>query len=192
MGEMNTVTAKRKWFTSLKGSTQQEWDILSEEERQLGRGLADRVLDHLLTLGEQETEFPLSRLGHSLQTATRASRAGRDDQYVLCALLHDIGDTLGTFNHGDIAAAIVKDFVRSDYHWMVEQHPVFQGYYFFQFVGRDRDEREKFRGHEHFDLTAEFCEEFDQAAFDPGYPTMAVEEFRPLVRALMATPLRAL
>jgi len=43
--------------------------------------------------------------------ATRAFCDGRDQEYVVCALLHDIGDTLGAFNHPDIAAAILKPFI---------------------------------------------------------------------------------
>ena len=105
-----------------------------------------------------------------------------------CALLHDIGDTLGSFNHADIGAAIVKPFVNEDYHWMVEKHAIFQGYYFFHFLGLDRDLRDQFAGHPYYDLCAEFCVEYDQPAFDPAYPTMALDDFEPLLRDFFRSP----
>jgi predicted HD phosphohydrolase len=70
---------------------------------------------------------PADRLTHSLQTATLAYRAGEDEEYVVCALLHDLGDTLGTYNHADIAAAILKPFVSEQNHWIIEKHGIFQG-----------------------------------------------------------------
>jgi predicted HD phosphohydrolase len=181
-------TAEIHWAPSMKERTQEEWRVLNAEWEDYKHGLADRVLEHLMALDQQASVFPLNRLGHSLQVATRASRAGKDDEYVFCALLHDIGDTLGTFNHQDIAAAVVKPFVRPEYHWMVQQHAIFQGYYFWHYIGGDRNAREKLRGHEWFDLTEEFCDEYDQSAFDVNYRSFDVEEFRPLVREMMASP----
>ena len=111
--------------------------------------------------------FPVDRLTHSLQTATLAQRDGRDEEYVVCALLHDIGDTLGSFNHPDIAAAILKPFVCEENLWMVEKHGIFQGYYFFHHLGMDRNMRDQFRGHPYFERTEEFCAKYDGPAFDP-------------------------
>jgi predicted HD phosphohydrolase len=127
-------------------------------------------------------------LTHSLQTATRAHRDGQDEEYVVCALLHDIGDTLGCYNHADVAAAIVKPFVDEPYRWMVEKHAIFQGYYFFHYLGLDRNLRDEFVEHPHYDLCAEFCAEYDQPAFDPAYPTMTLEDFGPLLSEFFATP----
>ena len=114
------------------------------------------------------------------------------DDYVFCALMHDIGDLLGSLDHAGIGAAIVKPFVSERNHWMVDKHAIFQGYYFFHHLGLDRDMREQFRGHEWFDHTAEFCEDFDQPAFDPGYDTLPLEHFEPLVRDIMAKPRRSI
>lgn len=132
--------------------------------------------------------FPIDRYSHSLQTATRALRDGRDEEYVVCALLHDIGDTLGTMNHPDIAAAILKPFVSEENHWMVAHHGIFQGHYFFHHVGLDRDLRENFRSHPCFERTAEFCELYDNPAFDPKAETLPIGEFKPMLRRLMAQP----
>ena len=182
------MSETRTWFTKVEDSTQEDWDALGEEDAVFRGGLADRILGHLRELDDQGSSFHVTRLDHSLQTATMAHRDGRDDEYVACALLHDIGDSIASYNHADLAAAVVKPFVRPEYHWMIEKHAVFQGYYFFHFTGGDRNAREKYRDHPCFDLTADFCEAYDQRAFDPAYPSMALEEFAPLLRTFFAEP----
>jgi predicted HD phosphohydrolase len=107
-------------------------------------------------------------------------------------LLHDIGDTLGSYNHPDIAAAILKPFVDDKLHWMVEHHGIFQGYYFFHYLGMDRDMREAFRGHPHFEDTARFCELYDQMAFDAAYDSAPLTFFEPMVRRVLAAPKRSI
>lgn len=182
----------RAEFDAMAEGTKEDWDRIAMAAIEFYPGLADRVMAHLRLLDGDFGGFKIDRLTHSLQTATRAHRAGRPDDYVACALLHDIGDTLGSYNHPDIAAAIVKPFVGDDLHWMVEKHGVFQGYYFFHHLGLDRDLRDQYAGHEYFDLTAEFCHEYDQSSFDPTYPTMPLEEFEPLVRDFFSAPKRSL
>jgi predicted HD phosphohydrolase len=179
-------------FTAMAEGTQEDWNRIMTAQLAFYPGLADRVMAHLRLLDGDYGGFKVDRLTHSLQTATRAARANRDDDYVACALLHDIGDTLASFNHPDVAAAIVKPFVDEGHHWMVQQHGVFQGYYFFHYLGLDRNLRDQFEGHPHFDLCAEFCADFDQPAFDPDYPTMALEEFEPLLRTFFASPKRSI
>jgi predicted HD phosphohydrolase len=186
------VTVDRATFTTMADSTAADWSIIAGQTAELMVGLPDRVLAHLRLLDADFGGFPVDRLTHSLQTAARAERAGRDDAYVLCALLHDIGDTLGSFNHADVAAAIVKPFVSPELHWIVEHHAEFQGYYFFHHLGLDRDIRDRHRGHPQYDATAEFCAEFDSPAFDASYPTPTLEHYEPLVRSLMASPVRSL
>jgi predicted HD phosphohydrolase len=127
-----------------------------------------------------------------LQTATRAHRDGRDEEYVVCALIHDIGDTLGPLNHSDIAAALLKPFVSEQNLFMVDKHAIFQGYYFFEYLGLDKNLRERFRGHEWFDYTAEFCEKYDQSSFDPDYDSMPLEEFTPMVERVFRSPKRSI
>jgi predicted HD phosphohydrolase len=177
---------RRATFHSMAEGTKEDWDIIMAHEIDFVKTLPDRVLDHLRLLGGDYSGFVVDRLTHSLQTATRAERAGRDDEYVLCALLHDMGDPLAPFNHADLAAAVVKPFVTERNHFMVAKHTIFQGYYFFHFIGLDREAREKYREHEWFDYVAEFCAEYDQPAFDPGYDTLPLEHFEPLVRARMS------
>jgi predicted HD phosphohydrolase len=175
-------------FKRMQDSTQQDWQVIGSEFMQFTRGLPDRVIKHLQILQGDYGGFPIDRYSHSLQTATRALKDGRDEEYVVCALLHDIGDTLGSFNHPDIAAAILKPFVSEANLWMVQQHGIFQGYYFFHHIGMDRDMREQFRGHPHFERTAEFCELYDSPAFDAKAETLPMSEFEPMLRRLFAQP----
>ena len=148
------TTPRRAAFHAMTEGTAEDWSIIADHTTQLAAGLADRVLSHFRLLGGDSGGFAVDRLEHSLQTATRAYRANEDDEYVVCALLHDMGDTLGSYNHADIAAAILKPFVSEENHWMVEQHAVFQGYYFWHFLGGDRNARDKFAGHPWYDRTA--------------------------------------
>ncbi|PLK27893.1 HD domain-containing protein [Novosphingobium sp. TH158] len=166
--------------------------IIAREMIRFGAGLPDRVIAHLKLLDGDHGGFPIDRLQHCLQTATRAHRDGRDEGYVIMALLHDIGDTLGTYNHPDIAAAMIRPFVSQELHWICEQHGAFQGYYFFHHLGWDRNVRDRFRGHPHFEACAEFCEKYDQAAFDPAYDTAPLEFFEPMLRRVMARPINGI
>lgn len=178
----------RASFTRMQDSTRQDWQLIGGEFRQFAKGLPEQVMRHLQLLEGDYGGFPVDRYTHSLQTATRALRDGRDDEYVVCALLHDIGDTLGAFNHPDIAAAILKPFVAEENLWMVQHHGIFQGHYFFHHLGMDRDMREQFRGHPHFERTAEFCELYDNPAFDTNAETLPIAEFEPMLRRLFAQP----
>ncbi|WP_423141425.1 HD domain-containing protein [Parablastomonas sp. CN1-191] len=179
----------RATFTAMENGTAQDWAIIGGHYGDFARGLPDRVLSHLRLLDGDFGGFPIDRMQHSLQCATRAHRDGRDEAYVVMALLHDIGDTLGTYNHPDVAAAILKPFVTEEVHWICQHHGAFQGYYFFHFLGMDREAREAFRGAPHFDACAEFCAKYDQAAFDPAYPSEPLEFFEPMLRRVMARPL---
>jgi predicted HD phosphohydrolase len=182
----------RATFTRMEDSTQEDWRAIGAEVMASARTLPDRVLAHLKLLDGDHGGFPVDRYQHSLQTATRALRDGRDEEYVVCALLHDIGDTLGSYNHFDIAAAILKPFVSEANHWMVQHHGIFQGYYFFHHVGLDRNLRDQFKGHEHYERTEEFCALYDNAAFDPQAPTLPIDEFEPMVRRVFAQPRNSL
>ena len=182
----------RASFKRMEDSTQDDWRAIGAEVMVATRSLPDRVLAHLKLLDGDHGGFPIDRYQHSLQTATRALKDGRDEEYVVCALLHDIGDTLGSYNHFDIAAAILKPFVSEANHWMVQHHGIFQGYYFFHHVGLDRNLRDQFRGHEHFTRTEEFCALYDNAAFDAAAPTLPIEEFEPMLRRVFAQPKNSL
>lgn len=158
--------------------------------------LPDRVVRHLKELDKEEPlqgRFgAVSRFTHCLQTATLAYRAGEDEEYVAIALVHDIGDILGPYNHGEFAATLMAPFISEANHWMVAHHHCFQGYYYFQYLGLDRNMREQFRGHPHFDRTIKFCEHYDEKAFDPALETMPLEAFMPILRRVMLNPKRTI
>lgn len=175
-------------FREMLEGTKEDWEIIADHAKIFNKGLAKRVLDHLRLLDGDYGGFPIDRLSHSLQTATRAHRDGRDEEYVVCALLHDIGDTLGSMNHPDVAAAILKPFVSEQNHWMVANHGVFQGYYFFEYLGLDKNLRDNFKDHPHYAYTAQFCHLYDQAAFDPAYESEPLEFFEPMVERLFSKP----
>ena len=178
----------RAKFVRMQDSTREDWQTIGGEFMQFASGLPERVVKHLQILEGDYGGFPIDRYTHSLQTATRALRDGRDDEYVVCALLHDIGDTLGAFNHPDIAAAILKPFVTEDNLWMVQHHGIFQGHYFFHHLGLDRNMRDNFRESPHYDRTAEFCELYDNPAFDAAAETLPIAEFMPMLQRVMAQP----
>ena len=158
---------KRATFTDMRNSTEEDWKIILEDFRSYAAQLPARVIAHLKLLEGDTGGFAVDRLTHSLQTATLAHRDGKDDEYVVCALLHDIGDTLGSYNHPDIAAAILKPFVSHENLEMVEKHGMFQAYYFFHHLGMDRNLRDQVKGQAVYDRTLEFCEKYDAPAFDP-------------------------
>ena len=179
---------QRAKFTAMTEGTAEDWAIIAGEYIPFAAQGGKRILDHLKLLAGDSGGFPVDRLTHSLQTATRAHRDGRDEEYVVCALLHDIGDMLGAYNHPDIAASILQPFVSEQNHWMVAKHGIFQGYYFFHHLGMDRNMRDGLRDHPHFEYTAEFCEKYDQTAFDPNYESMPLEAFEPMVMKLFQAP----
>jgi predicted HD phosphohydrolase len=185
---VENLSNNRAKFHAITESTQDEWQLIWGELERFARQLPDRLIAHLELLRGDHGGFPVDRLEHCLQTATRAYQAGRDEEYVACALLHDIGDWLGPRNHPDIAAVIVQPFVSEENHWMVKHHGIFQGYYFFHFLGFDRNMREKFRGHPHFERTEEFCRLFDQVAFDPNFKSMPLKAFEPILQRVFCQP----
>jgi predicted HD phosphohydrolase len=176
-------TARRASFTRMDEGTAEDWALIMAADPEWRQTFVDNLLGQLRQLGTGSGGFAVDRLTHSVQTAHRAERDGRDDAYLVCALLHDIGDNLGPKNHADLAAAVVQPWVPEPYHWMVAQHGVFQGYYFWHYVGGDRDAREAFRGHPHFDLTEEFIRLYDMPSFDPGYATPPLEHYEPLLHS---------
>jgi len=182
----------RAQFHAMVDGTQEDWMKIGMAAMSFNKGLADRVIAHLKLLEGDCGGFAVDRMEHSLQSASLAHRDGMDEEYVVCALLHDIGDTLASQNHAELAATILKPFVSEENWWMLQQHGIFQGYYFFHYLGLDRDMREQFRGHPSFERTAMFCARHDQNAFDPNYDTMPLEAFVPMVQRVMARPKRSI
>ncbi|UTW46406.1 HD domain-containing protein [bacterium SCSIO 12696] len=179
-------------FKSFTESTKEDWQIIVGEQRKFMAGLPDRILQHMQLLHGDCGGFPLDRLQHCLQTAELAAEAGEDDEYVVCALLHDIGDTLGSFNHADVAAEILRPFVSDANYWMIKHHAIFQGYNFFHHFGVDRNMRDKFKDSEHYERTERFVAKYDNIAFDNSRPKLSLDLFAPMVRKVIAVPKQSL
>jgi len=175
----------RARFHAMTEATPEDWRLINRAARQNAESLPERVLAHLELQTSGLSGYAVDRFEHSLQTATRACEAGRDEEYVVCALLHDIGDTLAGHNHASIAGTILRPYVSEAHHWMVANHTVFQAYYYNEFFGRSPHLRERFRAHPHFDLTEEFCRLYDQTSFDPSFKSMPLGDFEPMVRRVL-------
>ena len=179
-------------FTAMRDATREDYQAIGRHSLEFFAGLPDRILTHLSILAGDTGGYAVDRLTHSLQTATRAQRDGQDDEYVVCALIHDIGDTLAAANHADLAATILEPYVSEKNHWIVKQHAIFQGYYFFHHFDLDRNMRDRFREHEYWRDCAEFCEKYDQNSFDPEYDTLPLEAFEPAVRKVFSAPKKSI
>lgn len=173
-------------FRALEDSTASDWELLTQAFVPFLNDLPNRIIAQMRELAHDHGGFAVNRLEHCLQTATRAYNDGRDEEYVVCALLHDIGDMLAPAAHADLAATILKPYVSPENHWMVEKHGIFQGYYFFHHIGLDRNMRDQFGDHQWFERTAEFCEKYDQPSFDPEFESMALDDFAPMVRKILS------
>lgn len=173
-------------FTQMKDGDKADYDFLTEHEIEHTKGTADRLLKALVELDEGLSGYKITRLGHSLQSATRAWNAGADIDWVVSALLHDIGDIFAPYNHDEYAATILKPFVREQCRWVVEKHGDFQLVYYGEHVGANPNKRDAYAGHEFFNDCAEFCENWDQSSFDPAYETKPIEFFAPMVQQVFA------
>ena len=177
---------KKVSFTEMKKGTKEDYLLLDKNEKDFAKKTADRILKFLSSLTETLEGYQVSRLEHSLQSATRALRAGECEEMIVAALLHDIGDELAPMNHSEYAASILKPYVSEKTHWIVEKHGEFQAYYYAHHLGGNRNKRDKYKGHKYFDACVNFCEKYDQCSFDPNYESYPLEKFEPMVRNIFA------
>jgi len=173
-------------FTAMKDGDKEDYDFLTHHEVEYTKGTASRLLGALESLDESLSGYQVTRLGHSLQSATRAWRDGADVDWVVSALLHDVGDIFAPYNHDEYAAAILKPFVREQCTWVVEKHGDFQMLYYGHHVGGNQHKRDAYAGHVYFDDCATFCERWDQSSFDPDYQNLPLDFFHPMVEQVFA------
>ena len=173
-------------FTEMKKGTKEEYLLLDEYEQDYINGTADRILKFMKGLTSTLEGYKITRLEHSLQTATRAFKDKADEEMVVAALLHDIGDELAPLNHSEYAAAVLKPYISKKTHWIIEKHGEFQMYYYAHHLGADRFKREKYKDHKYYQDTINFCENYDQCSFDPNYKSMKLKDFEPLVRKIFS------
>ena len=173
-------------FTQMKDGTKEEYLLLDKHEKNYINGTADRILKFMEGLQSTLEGYKITRLEHSLQSATRALNDKADEEMIVAALLHDIGDELAPLNHSEYAAAVLKPYVTKKTHWIIEKHGEFQMYYYAHHLGRNRNLRDKYKGHEYYEDTVNFCEKWDQASFDPNYKSLSLNDFKPMVKRIFA------
>ena len=173
-------------FTEMKNGTKDEYLLLDEYEQDYIKGTADRILKFMKGLTQTLEGYKITRLEHSLQTATRAYNDKADEEMIVAALVHDIGDELAPLNHSEYAAAVLKPYVSEKTHWIIQKHGEFQMYYYAHHLGADRFKREKYKDHKYYQDTINFYEKYDQCSFDPEYKSMSLEEFAPMVKRIFA------
>lgn len=175
-------------FRQMKDGTKEEYEMLEELETEFARGLPGRIMDLLAGLEHSLSGYSISRLEHSLISATMAERDKADKDWIAAALIHDIGDTLAPYNHDSVASAIGAPYLREECTWVLKTHGIFQMVYYAHHMGKDRYAREKYKDHKYYDTAVDFCERWDQSAFDPDYEYRPLEHFRPLVEDVFTRP----
>ena len=177
---------KKVSFTEMKHGTKEDYLFLDKHEKSFASKTADRIIKFMSELTETLEGYQISRLEHSLQSATRALRAGENEEMIVAALLHDIGDELAPMNHSEYAAAILKPYVSEKTHWIVQKHGEFQAYYYAHHLGGDRNKRDKYKDHQYYQATIDFCEKYDQGSFDPNSQSLPLEHFAPMLRRIFS------
>ena len=170
----------------MKYGTKEDYLFLDKHERKYAGETADRIIKFMAGLNETLEGYQVSRLEHSLQSATKAFRNGESEEMVVAALLHDIGDELAPMNHSEYAAAILKPYVSEKTHWIIEKHGEFQAYYYAHHLGGNRNKRDKYKGHKYYQATVDFCEKYDQGSFDPNYKSLPLKYFEPIVKKIFS------
>ena len=173
-------------FTQMKDGTKDDYLFLDKHEKKYIEGTADRIIKFMSGLNDTLEGYKITRLEHSLQTATRALNDKASDEMVVAALLHDIGDELAPLNHSEYAAAVLKPYVSEKTRWIVEKHGEFQMYYYAHHLGGNRNQREKYKGHKYYQDTLDFCEKWDQKSFDPNFKSLTLKSFEPLIKKIFS------
>jgi predicted HD phosphohydrolase len=173
-------------FTEMKHGSKEDYLLLEKNEKEYIQGTAERIIKFMSGLNSTLEGYQVSRLEHSLQTATRALNDKAGDEMVVAALLHDIGDELAPLNHSEYAAAVLKPFVSEKTHWIIEKHGEFQMYYYAHHLGGNNNQRKKYKGHKYYQDTVDFCEHWDQKSFDPNYKSLPLKEFEPMVKKIFS------
>ena len=177
---------KKVKFTQMKDGTKEDYDLLSKYEEKFSKDLPDRVLEALKNLDSSVDGYQVTRLEHSLQSATRAEKDGADEEMVVATLIHDIGDNLAPHNHSQLVASVLRPYVSEKIYWIILHHGIFQEYYYAHHIGRNRNARDKFKDHPYYQDAVDFCEKWDQKSFDPNYESYSLEYFEPKVRKLFS------
>jgi predicted HD phosphohydrolase len=182
----NMHQAIKMHFKRMDEGTKEDFELLAQVHANSLRALPDLLMNMLQTL-KSDAIYPIDRLSHSLQSATRALKDNKDEEFIVCCLLHDFGESLGPFNHGEIAASILHPFISEGNRWMLAHHGIFQTYYFGDKLGIDPNRRDQFKTSPFYEQTVEFCAKYDEVAFDPEYRSEPMSTFEPMLRHLLGS-----
>ena len=175
-------------FRRMEDGTREDYLLLEKLEHEYARQLPGKILAAVEKLDQSFDGYPVTRLQHSLQTATRAMRDGADEELIAAALIHDVGDELAPYTHQEIAAAILRPYVRAEVTWIVAHHALFQGYYYVHHLGGDRNGRDRYKEHRWYGACRDFCANWDQNSFDPDYPAEPMSTFAPIIERIFSRP----
>jgi predicted HD phosphohydrolase len=178
----STASPETVSFTRMDEGSVQDYALLDRLEKKFIRSLPDRLLAALENLEHSLGGYQISRLQHSLQSATRAEDDGADVELIVAALIHDLGDDLAPENHSQLAASIIRPYVRAEVSWIVHMHGLFQMQFYGAQSGLPVDGHLAYKNHPWFKACQRFCNDWDQKAFDPDYPTRPLSHFEPLLR----------
>ena len=170
----------------MKKGTKEDYLLLNKNEKKFIEGTADRIIKFMSGLSNTLEGYQITRLEHSLQTATRALNDKANDEMIVGALLHDIDDELAPLNHSEYAAAVLKPYVSEKTHWIIKKHGEFQMYYYAHHLDGNRNQRDKYKSHKYFKETVDFCENWDQKSFDPNYKSLPLKEFESYVNKIFS------
>jgi predicted HD phosphohydrolase len=173
-------------FLQMKDGTKEDYLLLNRHEKKFIESTADRIIKFMSGLTKTLEGYKINRLEHSLQSATRALNDKADDEMIVAALLHDIGDELAPLNHSEYAAAVLRPYVSDKTYWIVEKHGEFQMYYYAHHLGGNKNQREKYKEHKYYKDTVDFCENWDQKSFDPNYKSLSLKDFEPYVKKIFS------
>ena len=173
-------------FTEMKNGSKEDYLLLDKHEKKYIEGTADRLIKFMSELSNTLEGYQITRLEHSLQTATRALNDKASEEMIVATLLHDIGDELAPLNHSEYAGTVLKPYVSEKTHWIIEKHGEFQMYYYAHHLDGNRNQRDKYKGHKYYKATVDFCENWDQKSFDPNFKSLSLNEFEPFVKKIFS------
>ena len=174
-------------FKHMKDGDKEDYLLLQKYEENYVSLTYERIIEELTRQGKNTMEgYKITRLDHGLQSATRAYNDGADIDWIVGALLHDIGDGLAPQNHDRFSAEVIRPYVRDEITWVIEHHGIFQMIYYAHHYGWDKNARDRFKDHPCFDMCSKFCERWDQKSFDPDYPSKTIEYFEPMVKEVFS------
>ena len=173
-------------FIEMKNGSKEDYLLLDKHEKKYIEGTADRLIKFMSELSNTLEGYQITRLEHSLQTATRALNDKASEEMIVATLLHDIGDELAPLNHSEYAGTVLKPYVSEKTHWIIEKHGEFQMYYYAHHLDGNRNQRDKYKGHKYYKATVDFCENWDQKSFDPNFKSLSLNEFKPFVKKIFS------